>query len=47
LLHLYNWSDYESPKPNVSKIISASKLPENISKIPDDILNWAIECEDS
>ena len=29
----------------MEKIIPASKLPEDISKIPDDILNWAIECE--
>lgn len=41
----FNWSDYENPKPDVSKIIPASKLPEDISSIPDDILNWAIECE--
>jgi CxxC-x17-CxxC domain-containing protein len=41
----FNWSDYESPKPNVEKIIPASRLPESIADIPDDILNWAIECE--
>ena len=41
----FNWSDYEVPPPKVDKIISASKLPENIQDIPDDILNWAIECE--
>ena len=41
----FNWSDYEKPLPKVDKIIPASKLPENISDIPDDILNWAIECE--
>jgi hypothetical protein len=39
------WSDYEAPFPKVSKIIPASKLPDNITDIPDDILNWAIECE--
>jgi hypothetical protein len=42
---IFNWSDYEAPFPKVEKIIPASKLPENISEIPDDILNWAIECE--
>jgi len=42
---LYKWSDYENPRPDVSKIIPASKLPDDITKIPDDILNWAIECE--
>ncbi|EKD44379.1 MAG: hypothetical protein ACD_71C00157G0001, partial [uncultured bacterium (gcode 4)] len=41
----FNWSDYEAPFPKVEKIIPAAKLPEDISKIPDDILNWAIECE--
>ena len=41
----FNWSDYEAPFPKVSKIIPASKLPDNISDIPDDILNRAIECE--
>ena len=42
---IYNRSDYEVPIPKVDKIIPANKLPENISEIPDDILNWAIECE--
>lgn len=41
----FNWCDYENPKPDVTKIIPASKLPSNISEIPDDIINWAIECE--
>lgn len=41
----FNWSDYEPPKPDVKKIIAAAKLPDNIKDIPDDILNWAIECE--
>ena len=42
---LFNWSSYEAPFPKVEKIIPADKLPENIADIPDDILNWAIECE--
>jgi hypothetical protein len=29
----------------VKKIVPASKLPDSIKDIPDDILNWAIECE--
>lgn len=41
---LFNWSLYESPKPEVSKIIPASSLPD-IQNIPDEIINWAIECE--
>ncbi len=42
---IFNWSTYESPFPKVEKIIPASKLLETIVEIPDDILNWAIECE--
>ncbi len=42
---IFNWSDYEAPFPKVEKIIPAKLLPENIADIPDDILNWAIECE--
>jgi Zn ribbon nucleic-acid-binding protein len=43
----FNWSDYEAPFPKVEKVIPASKLPDTIESIPDDILNWAIECEES
>ncbi|EKE28410.1 MAG: hypothetical protein ACD_3C00062G0005 [uncultured bacterium (gcode 4)] len=42
---LFKWSDYETPFPKAEKIIPASKLPGNIKDIPDDIINWAIECE--
>jgi len=41
----YKYSDYEAPFPKVEKIIPAKILPEDIKNIPDDILNWAIECE--
>ncbi len=41
----FNWSNYETPFPKVDKIIPANKLPDTISEIPDDILNWAIESE--
>lgn len=41
----FHWSDVIIPFPKVEKIIPASKLPNNIADIPDDILNWAIECE--
>ena len=41
----YRWSTYEAPKPDVKKIITASSLPQDISQIPDDVLNWAITCE--
>ncbi|MDD2870806.1 MAG: hypothetical protein PHS49_02350 [Candidatus Gracilibacteria bacterium] len=41
----YSWSEYIHPMPNVEKIIKANQLPIDILNIPDDILNWAIECE--
>jgi hypothetical protein len=41
----FKWSTYEAPFPKVDKIIPANMLPDNIKDIPDDILNWAIECE--
>jgi len=42
---VFKYNSYESPFPKVDKIIPASKLPENIADIPEDILNRAIECE--
>jgi hypothetical protein len=42
---LFNWSLYEAPFPKVEKTIATNKLPEQIEKIPDDILNRAIKCE--
>ena len=41
----YNWDDYEPPLPNVAKKLHASQVPDNIEDIPDEILDWAIECE--
>jgi hypothetical protein len=41
----FTWSDFEAPFPKVAKTIPWAHLPDEISKIPDDILNWAIECE--
>jgi hypothetical protein len=40
----FKWSTYEAPLPKVDNIIPASKLPEDIKDIPDDILNRAIKC---
>lgn len=40
----FRWADYESPSPTAQKIIPASALPAKLSDVPDDILNWAIEC---
>jgi len=42
----FNWIKEEEPNfSGVTKKIPAEKLPEDISQIPDDILNWAIICE--
>jgi len=41
------WSDYESPPPDAKRSIEASRLPEHITEVPDDVLNWAIRCEAS
>ena len=40
----FRWHDIEAPLLKVDRIIPAEKLPETIDQIPDDILNWAIEC---
>lgn len=41
----FNWSDYESPAPQVAKILKAAEVPENIALVSDEILKFAIECE--
>lgn len=41
----WRWNEYQEPPPKVEKIIPAHLLPDDLKKIPDDILNWAIECE--
>ncbi len=41
----FTWSDYSPPPPNVERTIPAQKLPDHNKDIPDDVLNWAIECE--
>jgi hypothetical protein len=40
-----NWSNYQRPEANPEKIIQAAQLPTEISQIPDDVLSWAIQCE--
>jgi hypothetical protein len=41
----FPWNDYVHPKIQGSRNIPASRLPDVIGDTPDDILNWAIECE--
>lgn len=41
------WRDASEEQPAVKKIVPAGKLPDSIADVPDDILNWAIESEES
>ena len=41
----YTWRDEEEEQLDVEKVVPADKLPDLLSDIPDDILNWAVECE--
>lgn len=41
------WRDDNDEVPQVRKIIPASSLPHSIEEIPDDILNWAIKCDNT
>ncbi len=41
----WKWDDSPDAPPNVTKIIPSTGLPDSIDKIPDDILNWAVNCE--
>lgn len=41
----WKWKDQKDEVPKVEKIIPAAKLPDSVDDIPNDILNWALECE--
>jgi hypothetical protein len=41
----FAWRDNTEEPMQVEKIIDAAQLPDVITDIPDDILNWAIRCE--
>ncbi len=44
----WRWRDLKDPDySGVTKKLHASIIPNNIKEIPDEILNWAIECEAS
>lgn len=43
----FTWREMEDDRGNVSRIIRASELPDRIFDVPDDVLNWAIECEET
>jgi hypothetical protein len=40
----FQWKDIVDDIPQVEKIIPGEKLPDAITDIPDDVLNWAIRC---
>ncbi len=40
----WKWHDTADEPPKADKIIPASRLPDKTSEIPEDVLNWAIEC---
>lgn len=45
-----HWKWHEEKEPDfsgITKKIPARKLPDTIENVPDDILNWAIECAES
>jgi len=39
------WDDTELPPPKATKVIPGSRLLDNSNDVPDDILQWAIQCE--
>jgi hypothetical protein len=41
----WKWRDQIDEIPAVDRVIPAAKLPDSIDDVPDDVLNWAIECE--
>lgn len=43
----YKWRDEVDEPLDVKRVIPASKLPETIAEIPDDVLNWAITSEET
>jgi len=45
LIKGWKWCDHKVPSQKVSKVIPSSRLPDQTEQIPDDILNWTIECK--
>ncbi|MDD5026301.1 MAG: hypothetical protein PHH13_02885 [Candidatus Peribacteraceae bacterium] len=41
----WKWREQKDEMPKANKVILAAELPNSIDDIPDDILNWAIQCE--
>ncbi|MBI3619189.1 hypothetical protein HY213_04130 [Candidatus Peregrinibacteria bacterium] len=45
LKHAWMWRDRSDEKLKVERMIPCHALPDSIADIPDDIFNWAIQCE--
>jgi hypothetical protein len=43
----YIWKDDVDDVPKVDKVVPGDRLPGNIDDIPDDILQWAIHCQET
>lgn len=43
----FHWRTIEEKKLEVKKIIPALQLPDSIDDVPEDILEWAVECEET
>jgi hypothetical protein len=43
----FRWKDIVDDVGEVEKVIPPNRLPDHIKDIPDDILNWAIRCEET
>jgi hypothetical protein len=41
----FHWREAEEDQTSVSRVIPASELPDTVDVVPDDILNWAVKCE--
>ena len=43
----WHWREVPNNLKDVKRVIAADLLPDSIDDIPDDVLNWAIECMES
>jgi hypothetical protein len=41
------WRNITEKKPSASRTVNAADLPDRIEDVPDDVLNWAIECTET
>ncbi len=43
----FSWKGLREEAPNATKTIPGMKLPSSISEVPEDVLNWAIVCDET